>query len=131
MSPPTTAPATILRLSIPLVALVAAMGPLRAQDLEVEAPAVILKDIPFSITVRTPQSLDTVRVILRAADGRVLGESHVPPVGEGTFQDVVIGARHSSPSRLPSSRVKSSAASSQGFGSAASSSRGTIPSLRY
>ncbi len=76
MSPPTTAPATILRLSIPLVALVAAMGPLRAQDLEVEAPAVILKDIPFSITVRTPQSLDTVRVILRAADGRVLGAAN-------------------------------------------------------
>ncbi len=96
MSTPSSSRAIIpLTFALVGVGLVTTGAP--AQEIEVEAPAVILKDIPFSVTVRAPQSLDTVRAVLSGSDGSVLGEVVVPPVGEGTMPDIVVA----SASQLP------------------------------
>ncbi len=80
------------RIAALLLASVLCVPALRAQDVEIDAPQVILRDIPFTITVRTPTSLDTVRAALRGADGTLLGEIAVPPVGEASFRDVRVEA---------------------------------------
>ncbi|MDH3457753.1 MAG: hypothetical protein OER90_13020, partial [Gemmatimonadota bacterium] len=53
----------------------------QAQDVEVDAPAAILGGIPFSVTVTTPRSLDTLRAVLTSADGSLRIERAIPPVG--------------------------------------------------
>ena len=75
----------------PILALAVLVGtPLAAQEIEVEMPAVVLKGISLQVTVAAPRSLDTLPVEVLTADGRLLGEALVPPVGEVTFTDVVI-----------------------------------------
>ena len=71
-------------------AALALASPSSAQEIEVEAPAVLLKGIPFSVTVRAPASLDTLRGALRGADGASLATLIIPPVGEMVVQDVVV-----------------------------------------
>jgi Na+/H+ antiporter NhaC len=84
----------ILRAAALLGALATLRGVLpecaQAQDIEVQGPAVVLRRIPFSVTVRAPRSLDSSRAVLRAADGTLLGELPIPPVGEAVFQNVVV-----------------------------------------
>jgi Na+/H+ antiporter NhaC len=53
-------------------------------------PLVILKRIPFSVTVSAPRSLDSLPVTLRTADGALVAEAVIPPIGEVTFYDVVV-----------------------------------------
>ena len=62
----------------------------QAQDVEVDAPAAILGGIPFSVTVTTPRSLDTLRAVLTSADGSLRIERAIPPVGETTFRDLIV-----------------------------------------
>ncbi len=75
-------------------------APLRAQEVEVDMPKVVLKGIPFSITVSTPHSLDTVTATLLGGDGSRLAQATIPPVGEVTFRDVVITRRDQLPMGL-------------------------------
>ncbi len=81
-----------LKLAVwPILALAVLVGtPLAAQEIEVEMPAVVLKGISLQVTVTAPRSLDTLRVEVLTADGTLLGEALVPPVGEVTFTDIVI-----------------------------------------
>jgi Na+/H+ antiporter NhaC len=57
---------------------------------EVDIPRVLLEGIPFTITVSAPYALDTVPATLLGADGAVLAEGAIPPIGAVTFHDVVI-----------------------------------------
>jgi Na+/H+ antiporter NhaC len=84
-------------LRVAILTLVVAFGltslvpeQLQAQEVEVDAPAVILKGIRFSITVRTPRSLDSLPVVLLAGDGSVLRQTTIAPVGESVFRDLVV-----------------------------------------
>lgn len=77
-----------------MVGLCAALArPAAAQSLDVDAPPALLKGIPFSVTVRAPASLDTIAVTLRTADGRVVSQAVVPPVGETFIRDVAVDTR--------------------------------------
>ncbi len=78
-----------------IAALITSLGApvLRAQGAEAELPSAILRGIGFAVRVSAPQSLDTLPVTLRAADGRVLGEALLPPVGDLVFRDVVVQSR--------------------------------------
>jgi hypothetical protein len=79
--------------------LITALGApeLRAQEVEVDMPSALLKGIGFTVRVSTPVSLDTLPVVLRTADGRVLAESVLPPVGEVAFRDIVVEDRAALP----------------------------------
>jgi Na+/H+ antiporter NhaC len=70
---------------------------LRAQEVEVDMPSAILKGIGFTVRVSTPVSLDTLPVVLRTADGQVLAEVLLPPVGDVAFRDIVVEARAALP----------------------------------
>jgi Na+/H+ antiporter NhaC len=63
---------------------------LAAQEVEIGAPAAVLGGIPFTVTVRAPTSLDTLRATLTAADGTRLAEAVVPPVGEVVLRDIAL-----------------------------------------
>ncbi len=65
---------------------------LAAQDIEVEAPAVLLKNIPFTVTIQAPQNLDTADVLLRTADGTVLDRGQLLPLRSVAFERVIISA---------------------------------------
>jgi len=78
-----------------LLALVS--GPAAAQQLEVTAPAVLLRRIPFGVTVSAPTSLDTLEVVLRAVDGRVLRQGRLAPFGTIEFKGLEI----TGPDELP------------------------------
>jgi Na+/H+ antiporter NhaC len=82
-----------------LALLITALGApaLRAQEVEVDMPSAILKGIGFTVRVSTPTSLDTLPVALRTADGRVLAEALVPPVGDVAFREIVVEARAALP----------------------------------
>jgi Na+/H+ antiporter NhaC len=82
-----------------LAVLITALGApeLRAQEVEVDMPSALLKGIGFTVRVSTPVSLDTLPVVLRTADGRVLAESVLPPVGEVAFRDIVVEDRAALP----------------------------------
>jgi len=73
---------------------------LSAQEPEITAPAAILKGIPFTISVAAPKSLDTLAVTLRTADGAVLTEAVLAPVGEVVLQNVEITTREQLPLEL-------------------------------
>ncbi len=70
---------------------------LEAQEIEVDMPSAILRGIGFSVEVATPRSLDTVAATLRTADGRLLGETRIPPVGDVVFRGVVVERRSELP----------------------------------
>ncbi len=84
-----------IRYSIFAVVLLVGLGarPAASQEIEVAAPAAILDGIPFSITIRAPRSVDTVRAVLRSADGTLLGEGVIPPLGELVIQEVTVSER--------------------------------------
>lgn len=73
-----------------LLSLVVAVPPLQAQEVHLEAPAALLEGLPFTLTIRTPQSLDTLRAVVTTADGAVLAETWVPPVGAVALSGLVI-----------------------------------------
>lgn len=91
-------PPSLRRAALLAAAIAVSLAPpAAAQEIEVEAPAVLLKRIPFSVTVRAPASLDTLHGAIRAADGAVLGTLTVPPLGEAVVQGVVVSARETLP----------------------------------
>jgi Na+/H+ antiporter NhaC len=65
----------------------------QAQEVELDAPPVVLRNIPFTVTVRTPGSLDSAGVTLRAADGTLLAEDMMIPLGAVAFEDIVVSDR--------------------------------------
>ncbi|UCF40749.1 MAG: Na+/H+ antiporter NhaC family protein [Gemmatimonadota bacterium] len=75
-----------------IAALITGLGApaLQAQEIEVDMPSAVLRGIAFTVRVAAPRSLDTLPVVLRAADGEVLGEATLPPVGEAVFRSVVV-----------------------------------------
>lgn len=79
--------------------------PLAAQELAVTAPAALLHGIPFTVTVRAPASVDSLPAALRAADGRVLAEAVIPPLGEAVFRDLVVWDRAALPLRVTAGAV--------------------------
>ena len=67
------------------------VGPaVQAQEVELDAPPVVLLNVPFTITVRAPGSLDSAGVTLRAADGTLLASDTLVPLGAVEFRDIVV-----------------------------------------
>ncbi|MEE8267656.1 MAG: Na+/H+ antiporter NhaC family protein [Gemmatimonadales bacterium] len=67
------------------------VGPaVQAQEVELDAPPVVLLNVPFTITVRAPGSLDSAGVTLRAADGTLLANDTLVPLGVVEFHDIVV-----------------------------------------
>lgn len=87
----------VLAAGAALLHLAAARSPLAAQEVEIDAPAAVLGGIPFTVTVRAPTSLDTLRATLTTAEGAVLAEALIPPVGEVVLRDIEIGRRDQLP----------------------------------
>ena len=67
------------------------VGPaVQAQEVELDAPPVVLLNVPFTITVRAPGSLDSAGVTLRSADGTLLASDTLVPLGAVEFRDIVV-----------------------------------------
>lgn len=65
--------------------------------IEVESPAVLLRNVPFLITVAAPESLETLQVRLTDAAGVVIAEGEIPPVGTTRLGPITLSDSH----RLP------------------------------
>ena len=65
----------------------------QAQEVELDAPPVVLLNIPFTITIRTPGSLESVGVMLRSADGTLMAEDMLVPLGEVVLDEIVVTDR--------------------------------------
>ena len=73
-----------------LLAGLLANAPAAAQEIDVDAPQVFLRHIPFTIRVEAPRSLDTLSVRVRSADGTELGRGVLVPLESLLFDDVVV-----------------------------------------
>jgi Na+/H+ antiporter NhaC len=84
--------------------LVGLAGPgtslLVAQEIEVEAPAVLLKNIPFTVTVHAPNNLDTADVRLLGADGGILNTGQLLPRTSVAFDRVIVWESSQLPLRI-------------------------------
>ena len=61
-----------------------------AQDIEIEGPEVFLRDIPFVLTLSAPSSLEPVQVVVRLADGTVVRDTTIAPLGSVVITPVVV-----------------------------------------
>ena len=52
-----------------------------AQEIELGAPEILLRNVPFSITVSAPTSIEPVDVVVLLGDGTVLEEAEIEPLG--------------------------------------------------
>ena len=77
-------------LTVILLALSAGLSSASAQELEITAPDVFLKNVGFTVRVDASGSLDSVPVTLRTADGLELGQASLAPLGSVTFADLFL-----------------------------------------
>lgn len=61
-----------------------------ALELAVEAPAILLRDVPFTVIVTAPAALEPVPVVLTAADGAVLASGTIPPLGATRLGPIIL-----------------------------------------
>ncbi len=83
----------IRRAALPLAVALLLTPSLTAQELDVSAPPAFLDGIPFSITVKAPESLDSLAVSVTNAQGQLLARGVLPPVGEVVLRDIVVRER--------------------------------------
>ena len=87
---------------VPLLASLLTVGTtaLGAQEIGLDGPAVILKNIPFTITVHASSTPDSAEAVLRTADGTVLASASVQPQQSVAFEGVVLSDRSALPLRV-------------------------------
>ncbi|MDX1495490.1 MAG: hypothetical protein R3253_15590, partial [Longimicrobiales bacterium] len=73
------------------VALLALAGPTHAQEL-VDPPGVLLKGVPFDVTVMGAPDVPSAWVEVRGADGALLGSGTVEAYGSTVIRELVVAS---------------------------------------
>jgi len=63
-----------------------------AQEIEVDGPDVILRDVPFTITVSAPASATPTLVTVRLRDGTLVGDTIIPPLESVALTNVTVSS---------------------------------------
>lgn len=74
-----------------------AICPAHSQEIEVDAPAAVLRGIPFTLTISAPALLNTTASVVRRATGEVVLDTVMEPLTTLDVRDIVIHSRDELP----------------------------------
>ena len=69
----------------------------RAQEIELEGPAVFLRGVSFSVTITAPGAFEAVPVTVQFADGRLAADTVIEPGGAVVLADLVVETSTAAP----------------------------------